>query len=125
MMVIENVRIVETDRDLLVRLKRTTGIKNWNILCRWAFCLSLADHHPTSVDPLGTQSNVEMTWKVFAGSLADVYWALLVQRSYEDRLEINETTLEREFNRHLHRGIGHLANISAKPSLRDLVSLVA
>lgn len=124
-MVIENVRIVETDRDLLVRLKRTTGIKNWNILCRWAFCLSLADHHPTSVDPLGTQSNVEMTWKVFAGSLADVYWALLVQRSYEDRLEINETTLEREFNRHLHRGIGHLANISAKPSLRDLVSLVA
>lgn len=124
-MVIENVRIVETDRDLLVRLKRTTGIKNWNILCRWAFCLSLADHHPTSVDPLGTQSNVEMTWKVFAGSLADVYWALLVQRSYEDRLEINETNLEREFNRHLHRGIGHLANISAKPSLRDLVSLVA
>lgn len=124
-MVIENVRIVETDRDLLVRLKRTTGIKNWNILCRWAFCLSLADYHPTSVDPLGTQSNVEMTWKVFAGSLADVYWALLVQRSYEDRLEINETTLEREFNRHLHRGIGHLANISAKPSLRDLVSLVA
>jgi DNA sulfur modification protein DndE len=125
MMSIPNIKIVETDRDLLVRLKRTTGIKNWNVLCRWAFCLSLADPHPTSVDPIGTQSNVEMTWKVFAGSFADVYQVLLVQRCHEDGRQLDQESIEQEFNRHLHRGIGHLANISAKPSLRDLVTLVA
>jgi len=61
---IETVRVVETDRDLLSRLRRSTGIKNWNILCRWAFMLSLADSNPTSVDPVGNWSNVEMTWRV-------------------------------------------------------------
>lgn len=122
-MAIENIRIVETDRDLLVRLKRTTGIKNWNVLCRWAFCLSIADPNPTSVDPLGSQSNVEMTWKVFAGGFADVYWAVLLQRCHEEGRQLDQVSIEREFNRHLHRGIGHLANISAKPSLRELVSL--
>jgi len=124
-MAVETVRIVETDRDLLLRLKRSTGIKNWNVLCRWSLCLSLADPHPTSVDPLGAQSNIEMTWRVFAGPYADVYWALVVQRSHEDGHGVDPSTLEREFNRHLHRGIGHLANLSTKPSLRDVLSLIA
>jgi DNA sulfur modification protein DndE len=106
---IDPVRVVETDRDLLARLKRSTGIKNWNILCRWAFVLSI----------------VEMTWRVFGGPHADVYWALLVQRVHEDGLPDDEATLEREFNRHLHRGIGLLANLSQKPTIRSLVSLVA
>lgn len=121
---IETVRVVETDRDLLARLKRSTGIKNWNILCRWAFVLSIADPNPTSVDPVGSWSPVEMTWRVFGGPYAEVYWALLVQRAYEDGLS-PESDLDREFNRHLHRGIGQLANLSQKPSIRGLISLVA
>lgn len=121
---IETVRVVETDRDLLSRLKRSTGIKNWNILCRWAFVLSIADQNPTSVDPVGNWSAVEMTWRVFGGPYAEVYWALLVQRVHEDGLA-PEVDLDREFNRHLHRGIGQLANLSQKPSIRSLISLVA
>ncbi len=123
-MSIENIRVVESDRDLLVRLKRHTGIKNWNVLCRWAFCMSLADPNPTSVDPTGAWSNIEMTWRVFSGAYSDVYKALLVQRCHEDGIELSESSLEREFNRHLHRGIGHLANISTKPSLREILALV-
>lgn len=122
---IDPVRVVETDRDLLARLKRSTGIKNWNILCRWAFVLSIVDANPTSVDPIGGWSSVEMTWRVFGGPHTDVYWALLVQRVHEDGLPNDEATLEREFNRHLHRGIGLLANLSQKPTIRSLVSLVA
>jgi DNA sulfur modification protein DndE len=122
---VETVRIVETDRDLLVRLKRSTGIKNWNVLCRWSLCLSLADPHPTSVDPIGTLSNIEMTWRVFGGQYADVYWSLLVQRAHEDGHTADGEVLEREFNRHLHRGIGHLANLSAKPTLRDIALIIA
>jgi DNA sulfur modification protein DndE len=119
------VRVVETDRDLLARLKRSTGIKNWNILCRWAFALSLADPNPTSVDPIGGWSNLEMTWRVFGGPHADIYWALLVQRVHEDGSSNEEQLLDREFNRHLHRGIGLLANLGHKPTIRNLLLLVA
>lgn len=123
-MPIETVRIVEGDRDLLIRLKRSTGIKNWNVICRWAFCLSLADVNPTSVDPSGVLSNIEMSWKVFAGTYSDAYWALLVQRTYESGIDPSQDSLEREFNRHLHRGISHFANLSTRPSLRDIFALV-
>ena len=123
-MPIETVRLVETDRDLLNRLKRSSGIKNWNILCRWAFCLSLRDPGPTSVDPSGIMSNVEMTWKVFGGQHADVYWAMLQQRVFEDDFDTTDEVLEREFNRHLHRGIGSLASISNKPTTKEILSLV-
>ena len=122
---IENVRLVETDKDLLIRLKRSTGIKNWNVLCRWALCLSMSDPHRPQVDPAGLQSNVEMTWRVFGGQYADVYWSLLLQRVHEDGVPLDTESVEREFNRHLHRGIGALSNIAAKPNIRDMISLVA
>ena len=124
-MSVKTIRLVETDRDLLVRLKRTTGVKGYNILCRWAFCLSLADPNPTSVDPLGAMSNLEIDWDVFAGSHREIYWALLVQRAHEDQLPTDLESLTREFNRHLHRGIGLLANLAQKPTIRSVASLVA
>lgn len=124
-MPVETIRFVETDRDLLARIKRTTGIKGFNTLCRWAFCMSLADPNPTSVDPLGTRSNLEIEWNTFAGTYGDVYWALLVQRAYEDGIPRTDDALQREFNRHLHRGIGLLANIAQKPTVRDLIARIA
>lgn len=123
-MPVKTIRIVETDRDLLVRLKRNTGVKGFNVLCRWAFCMSLADENPTSVDPLGAMSSLEIDWDVFAGVHSEVYWAMLVQRAHDDQLDTSEENLTREFYRHLHRGIGLMANISQKPNIRDLMSLV-
>jgi DNA sulfur modification protein DndE len=123
-MSIDTVRLVETDRDLLNRLKRSTGIKNWNVLCRWAFCLSLREPGRTTVNPSGNNSNVEMSWKIFAGPQADVYWSLLIHRVHEDGIELTSENIEREFNRHLHRGIGHLASISNRPTVKEVLSLV-
>jgi DNA sulfur modification protein DndE len=102
-MAVDTIRIVESDRDVLLRLKRSTGIRNWNILCRWAFCMSLADQSQTSVDPRGQDSGVEMSWKVFGGVHADIYWALLAQRLKNDGIPRDEETMERYFYRHLHR----------------------
>ena len=28
-------------KNLLTRIKTNTGIANWNVICRWALCLSL------------------------------------------------------------------------------------
>ena len=35
-MAIEHIRVSQHAKDQLIRLKRVTGIKNWNVLCRWA-----------------------------------------------------------------------------------------
>jgi DNA sulfur modification protein DndE len=73
----ETIRLSQPARDTLVRLKRTTGIKNWNVLCRWALALSLRDSSTPLVKEIVADSNVKMSWKTFAGSYSDVYMALL------------------------------------------------
>lgn len=101
------VRLSDQGKDQLIRLKRITGIKNWNVLCRWALCLSLADQSPPLVREVQTDSNVEMSWRTFTGSAGAEYAALL-----NHRLESTDegfTNTYALFVAHLHRGIGQLA----------------
>ena len=42
-MIIKQVRVSQQAKDQLSRLKGKTGIKNWNVLCRWALCYSLSE----------------------------------------------------------------------------------
>lgn len=76
-MAIEHIRLSQTARDQLVTLKRRTGIAHWNVLCRWALCRSLAEPAIPPEVKLVLDSNVEMSWRVFAGDQGDLYWALL------------------------------------------------
>lgn len=41
-MIIKQVRVSQQAKDQLSRLKAKTGIKNWNILCRWALLYSFS-----------------------------------------------------------------------------------
>ncbi len=106
---IRTVRVSDNARDQLIRLKRFTGIVHWNILCRWAFCRSLAEPHPPSPAPLGEMSNVEMTWAVFAGPLSEPFLLMLRQRIAEDGFQVDDESLAHQFRLHLHRGIAYLA----------------
>lgn len=54
-------------------------------------------------------SSIEMTWKIFGGAHAEVYFALLVQRCKKDSLDLSTKTLNEQFKLHLHRGIAYLA----------------
>ena len=73
---IKIVRVNEDCKERLITLKRYTGIQNWNVLCRWAFCISMADKTKVpSIDKKG-EVGVEMTWRVFAGDLGDIFLAL-------------------------------------------------
>jgi DNA sulfur modification protein DndE len=118
-MAIETIRLSQQANEQLSRLKRVTSIEHWNILCRWAFCVSLTDPTPPSVIRIPADSTVEMTWKVFGGQYHDVYLALLRQRCHEDGLDGSDETLTSQLRLHLHRGIGHLATD------RDLRSIAA
>ena len=118
---IERVRISKTAEDQLVKLKRNTKIKQWNILCRWAFCRSLAEPSIPSPVPIKTDSKVEIAWNVFGGEIADILLISLKQRCHQDGLEINNDTLKQQFTLHLHRGIGYLAGDNKIKQIEDLV----
>ncbi|MCL4207026.1 MAG: DNA sulfur modification protein DndE [Pirellulaceae bacterium] len=93
-------------------MKTRTGIGQWNILCRWAFCLSLAEVTPPTPVEIPADSNVEMSWLVFGGEHHALYSALLKTRCVRDGLDTGDETLFRQFRLHLHRGIGDLAQLT-------------
>lgn len=119
-MTLDNIRVSQQARDQLITLKRRTGIAQWNVLCRWALCRSLAEPATPPNVKLVLDSNVEMTWRTFAGDQGEVYWALLRMRAHRDGLAMDEETLAQQFRLHLHRGIGYLVGDS---SLKDLTGL--
>jgi DNA sulfur modification protein DndE len=120
---LERVKLSQTAKEQLTKLKRTTRIEQWNILCRWAFCRSLAETSPPSPVPITTDSNVEMSWRVFGGELSDVLIAALKQRCRNDELDLDKETLAMQFRLHLHRGIGYLAGEQNLKQIDDLVQL--
>jgi DNA sulfur modification protein DndE len=106
---IEHIRLSQQAKDQLLRLKRKTGIQHWNVLCRWAFCISLAEPGVPPPAKIPADSSVEMTWKVFGGVYSDIYLAMLKQRCQQDGLGCTDEVLASQFRLHLHRGIGYLA----------------
>jgi DNA sulfur modification protein DndE len=119
---IDRVRLSQSAKEQLIKLKRLTKIDQWNILCRWAFCRSLAETAPPSPVPILTDSNIEMTWSVFGGEIADLLLLALKQRCHEDGLATDAATLATQFRLHLHRGIGYLAGDPQLKTIEDLVS---
>jgi DNA sulfur modification protein DndE len=123
---IERVRISQSAKDQLIKLKRLTKVEQWNILCRWAFCRSLAEPTPPSPVAIPMDSNVEMTWQVFSGNLSDFLIVGLKQRCCDDGFEVDKETLAVQFRLHLHRGIGYLSADSRIKRIEDLskISLI-
>jgi DNA sulfur modification protein DndE len=123
-MSVETLRINQRGRTLLIGLKRRTKIENWNILCRWAFCVSLAEKTPPREDGALGDSAVEMTWQTFGGEFAGIYLGLLRQRCLSEGLDPTDAELTKQARLHVFRGLGYLA--SKKPdSISDLVGLAA
>jgi DNA sulfur modification protein DndE len=102
---IDTIKLSEKQKQQLVRLKSKTGIENWNVLCRWALCMSLTEDSTPPIEDIPSDSNVEMSWKVFAGEYADVYLAVLRaafqrQSAYLDGVHFSDFV-----KLHLNRGI--------------------
>lgn len=123
-MSIEQIKLSQTGKEQLVRLKRRTGLKNWNVLCRWAFCRSLEEKTIPSPVPIPADSSVEMDWKTFAGEHGALYLALLRQRCAADGVNLEEdaSELNKQFRLHLHRGIAYLVGDKSLQSIEDLAS---
>jgi DNA sulfur modification protein DndE len=122
-MSIKQFRLSAQARDQLIRLKTRTGITQWNILCRWGFCLSLRQPTPPTPIEIPSDSNVEMTWQVFGGEAHELFLGMLKERCEQEGLGTSDDILLRQFRLHLHRGISHLATPQAIRSISDLVRL--
>jgi DNA sulfur modification protein DndE len=120
---IKQIRLSQTGKEQLIKLKRYTKIEQWNILCRWGFCRSLAETSIPSPVPIPSDSNVEMTWRVFGGEMADILLIALKQRCYNDGLGTDKETLVHQFRLHLHRGIGYLAGDQNIKKIEHLIDL--
>ena len=120
---IDTIRLGGRARNQLISLKRKTGIENWNILCRWAFTLSINEEsRPRSVDqPL--DGGIEMTWHTFAGEYDAIYEALLLQRCANDGIDVTPSELSKQLRQHLYRGIGYLAAGKRINNIADLALL--
>jgi DNA sulfur modification protein DndE len=120
-MFLESIKLSQRAKEQLVQLKRRTGIKNWNVLCRWAFVASLSEPSIPPKAKIPADSSVEMSWRVFGGELADVYAAITKMRCIQDGLGTDSETLALYFRLHLHRGLGYLFADKSLRSVKDLV----
>ncbi len=121
---LDSVRLDADTKIRLSTLKRRTGIENWNTLCRWAFCLSLADETPLRDLRERKIGAVEMSWKTFAGSEDEIYRALLAQRSQRDLGATDRDSLAKTVRQHIARGTARLVARRSLKSTKDLVELV-
>jgi DNA sulfur modification protein DndE len=114
---VETIRISQRSKEILTRMKVKSGIDHWNILCRWAFCISLkGSTQPTRGTP-PPESNVEMTWKTFAGSMSASLISAHRVSLILSGITPTDELLSANFNAHLERGISKL---QATKSLEDL-----
>lgn len=122
-MMIKQVRLSNQSKDRLSRLKGKTGIKNWNVLCRWALCFSLSEKTiPTDLE-LNLDSNVEMSWYTFGGEYQEIYGIMVKAWCIEMELPHDDKTIAKYFKLHLERGIAHLSGTNFIRSLNDLLDL--
>ncbi|EAB4413795.1 DNA sulfur modification protein DndE, partial [Salmonella enterica] len=102
---IDSIRLSEKQKQQLITLKRKTGIENWNVLCRWALCISLAEPTIPPKENIPSDSNVEMTWRTFAGSEYRVYESIVLFRSKKDMMDYDIITF---LKLHISRGLNIL-----------------
>lgn len=123
-MSVKQIRLSGQAKEQLIRLKTRTGIAMEHPVPVGVLSVSGRTDASASVE-IPADSNVEMTWGVFAGEWHEVYLALLKERCARDGQDTSAETLNRQFRLHLHRGIGYLATPNRIRSIGDLAGLAA
>ena len=122
-MIVKQIRVSQQAKDQLARLKAKTGIKNWNILCRWALAYSLAEKTVPTDITIANDSNLEMSWLTFGGDYYEIYDALMKAWCLRVGLPVDEDTLSKYFRLNLERGIAHLCGTGFIKCIDDLLEL--
>ena len=117
---VEHVRVSAKAKDILIKIKRRTGLEHWNEICRIALCRSLANPAPPMIEKTG-ESAINIDWKVFAGDAQEELSSIVIYRAQKDGVNSsNKEILSEYFRAHLERGISTLHNTKG---LQDLFVL--
>ena len=115
---IDNLKTSTNLKNSLTRIKTNTGIANWNVICRWALCLSLKQTSlPREVDE--KLDGVEIDYDILVGKNKTIYTQLLINNLITHKVEINKRNLTKYLNAHVNRG----ANIIYTNKLKDISGL--
>lgn len=121
-MEIRSIRLSKRTKDQLSRLKRRTGIPTYNVLCRWALCLSLSEPRRQSVQEsvnrnapspvIGHSSEddiaLEIDWRILGGEHSDIYIAAIKQTRIENGLSTDTKAILDEIKLHTENGVKQL-----------------
>ena len=109
---VEEVRVSVRGKETLIKLKRRTGLTQWNHLCRIAFCRSLSNPTPPGAPAQG-EAGIRMDWKTFAGSYSQELVCLNALRALRDEIDLaQKDEIAEYFRAHLERGIASLDSVS-------------
>jgi len=122
-MIVKQIRLSNRAKERLSRLKGKTGIKNWNVLCRWAYCYSLKENTIPTPENIDADSNVEMSWYTFAGEYSDLYEALIIAWCKKMDISTDNDTMAKYIKMHIERGISYLSGTNFIRELDDLLRL--
>lgn len=120
---IDSIKVSEKAKLQLTTIKKRTRIQNWNVVCRWAFLLSLKNSSVPAMENISTDSNVEMTWKTFSGNYDKLYLSMLLKRLKTDNIELSKESVNKYFKIHLHRGISYLSGKNYK-KITDYINVI-
>lgn len=105
---IEVVRLSQSDKDLLTKIKRKTGVDSWNVLCRWALTVALAQPNAVYVKSPEKRDSIEIKWDTFAGKNSSLYRGILLVQYSEYKQHSSELSMNDFFHSALSKGINIL-----------------
>ncbi|HMN14375.1 MAG TPA: DNA sulfur modification protein DndE [Bellilinea sp.] len=116
---VEHVRVSTKGKEILIKVKRRTGLEHWNEICRIALCRSLANPtQPPKIEKIGDIS-IDIDWKTFAGASSDFLATVTYLRASNDKIDYHNKELMIDYFRgHLERGINSLQHTC---TIKDLV----
>lgn len=120
-------------RDQLMRMKRTMGISQWNVIMRWAVCLSLREESMPPIykaknsnnESSDSERSVTVEWSIFAGKSSEMLIAALKLKYIKDCGDDPSFGESEYFHRHLHRGLNILdGNLERDEGNRTLLKFL-
>ena len=115
---IDILRTSSNVKSSLTRIKTITGISNWNIICRWAFCLSLKQTSlPREVEE--KLDGVEIDYDTLVGKNKSIYTQLLINNLVTHNVAVDKKNLTKYLYAHVNRGV----NIIYTNKLKDISGL--
>lgn len=116
---IDNIKTSSNVKIALTRIKSITRIPTWNVICRWAFCLSLKQTSlPREVDE--KLDGIEIDYDTLVGKNKSIYTQLLINNLISHKVEIDKKNLTKYLYAHVNRGV----NIIYTNKLKDISGLM-